>query len=104
MQQSATNSIYQFGGSSELSTDLPSSDHKVINSIKQSDEKHNKKIFFITKVKRSNKTAKVIKTTIIEGKAREASLMVIENSDVVNRLFTIRNKYKSSMIAMKVVI
>jgi hypothetical protein len=104
MQQSAINRIIILGSASDLSTDLPSLKLNPASPLKEKPERPSKKIFNIEKVKRISKTAKEINTCIIDRKDIESTLFVTENKDLVNRLFLIKNKYKSSLISMKVVI
>lgn len=104
MQQSSVNSISQFGGASELSTDSPSRESKPTNSLKNSEERVSKKIFYITKVRRSNKTAKLKRRDDTVSKERSACILVTQKDDLVKGLFDIKQKYKSTLISMKVVL
>lgn len=104
MQQSADNSIDQYGGASELSTDSPSRDSKPTNFLNTSEKRVSKKIFSITKVMRNTKTAKLKKIGFTVSKDRSANVLLLENGKLVNRLFGIKQKYKSTLISMKVVL
>lgn len=105
MLQMTQNNLNYLGCGSEESTDLPSHKSLPNYSVTLNDNcSEQKKIFSITKTRNRYKPAKLIDSTGVQTSSDNSNISVIENDQLINKLFLLRKKYSASLISMKVVL